>query len=126
PLASITKTPFGLGPNGINLLPSAFVVSAETRSQVPTSCSLSVFCWAGALLGRIASPNAAIVDRRIKLRRFICVPPLKTARAECLFDVDVRCPPQALTRPLKYRTSARPVGRSQINLHHFNVCKEEG
>src|SRR5712692_3721143 len=73
PFASNTLTPFGLAPNRWNLLPSLFVCSHETVVQVPTSWSLSDFCWPTALPGSKANPNAVIADRLRMLRRFIVV-----------------------------------------------------
>src|SRR3989442_3081939 len=65
---SNTNMPLGLGPQRSTLVPS-FCTSADvTNIQVPTSCSLSDFCWAMAWLGSKASPNAEIIRT---LRRFM-------------------------------------------------------
>src|SRR5712691_8352418 len=50
PFPSNMKMPFGLEPQRLLLVPSAFTSSAETKVQVPTICFLSVFpfcCAAG-------------------------------------------------------------------------------
>jgi hypothetical protein len=39
--------------------------------QEPIIASLSDFCWLTAMPGNTASPNAAIAERLIRLRRFI-------------------------------------------------------
>src|SRR2546428_6282323 len=60
--------PFGLGPQRSTLVPS-FCTSADvTNVQVPTSCSLSDFCWAMTWPGSKASPNTQTLRT---LRRFM-------------------------------------------------------
>src|SRR5262245_34350967 len=75
PLASNTRMPFGLGPNSCSFLPSGAVLSLETIVQVPMICSLSVFCWARALPGSMASPNALNTEILNTPRRFIVILP---------------------------------------------------
>src|ERR1043166_6727096 len=42
------RMPFGVSPNGYDFLPSAAVISATTKSQVPTICSFRLFCAAAS------------------------------------------------------------------------------
>src|SRR5438876_11387881 len=65
--------PLGLAPKSCRLGPVGGVASSETSVQVPTSWSLSDFCWATALPGSRASPNAVMAARLRMLRRFIGV-----------------------------------------------------
>src|SRR5437879_4615997 len=57
PFPSNMKMPFGLEPQRLLLVPSAFTSSAETKVQVPTICFLSVFpfCCARAVPATPAS-----------------------------------------------------------------------
>src|SRR5712692_8179961 len=60
--------PFGLGPQRSTLVPSFCTSVDVTNVQVPTSCSLSDFCWATAWPGSKASPNTETIRT---LRRFM-------------------------------------------------------
>src|ERR1043166_8024764 len=42
------RMPFGVSPNGYDFLPSAAVISATTKSQVPTICSFRLICAAAS------------------------------------------------------------------------------
>src|SRR5262245_20254350 len=71
PLASRIRMPFGLAPKSCRLAPSGGVVSLETTTHDPTSCSLSVFCWAIAPPVSAANPNAAMAENVSTLCTFI-------------------------------------------------------
>src|SRR3981081_4451045 len=64
------RMPFGCAPKTVVLFPSAAVLWYETRVHVPTSCSLSVFCWATAWPGSKDRLNAVMtaMPRRLWLR----------------------------------------------------------
>jgi hypothetical protein len=70
--------PLRIGPP--QRLPSASLAVDETKVQVPTSCSLSDFCWPTALPGSTASPNAVIAEILRMLRRFIVFLPVALER----------------------------------------------
>src|SRR4051794_28515909 len=70
PFASNVARPFGFLPQRSDLTPSLVWV-ADTSVQVPTSCSLSDFCWLILLLGNRASPNEVRANRLMMLRRFM-------------------------------------------------------
>src|SRR3954464_15128599 len=72
PFASNIARPLGFGPQRSDLTPSLVLWVADTRAQVPMSCSLSDFCWLIAPLGSKASPTAVSADRLMMLRRFMC------------------------------------------------------
>src|SRR5262245_45929043 len=71
PLASKLSMPFGLVPH--TALPSASLPVDETKAHVPTSCSLSDFCWASALTESKPRPTTVIAttDKSRRLRRFM-------------------------------------------------------
>src|SRR5437660_11374312 len=79
------RRPFGLGPRRSDLAPALSVAMIDTSVQVPTSCSLRVFCWLTAPLGSMTSPSAAIADSLKMLRRFmVFLPGLAHARMRAI------------------------------------------
>ena len=61
---------------GSSFVPFWAVISSETRVQLPTSCCLSVPCWATMLRGSMANPSAAIADNLKKNASSVhCGPP---------------------------------------------------
>src|SRR3990172_6024568 len=68
--------PAALPPHGSNLVPSGLVLTADTNVQVPTSCSLSDFCWATAspVSGTNRSANiVSAANTSHKRRRIVLV-----------------------------------------------------
>src|SRR6516225_7449612 len=62
--------PCGLAPNSCRLSPLGDRFSFETRLQVPTSCSLSVFSWARTALWKPIPPIAVPANTHRTVVRF--------------------------------------------------------
>jgi hypothetical protein len=79
PLVKMSN-PFGSEPNAG--LPSGSFVVLETNVHAPTSCSLSVFCWATASVDDMANANTIMVSAPTILAQFIAPPcPLLSDRS---------------------------------------------
>jgi len=79
------------------LVPSFLTVSTDISDHVPTSCSFSVLCWAIALPGNNARPNAVIADSLRILRRSIVSSRLDDQRARQA-DTHMEAPVDRRTR----------------------------
>src|ERR1700730_7078172 len=65
------RIPFGLAPKSCRLVPFGAVASFEASVQTPTSCSLSVLCWATEPPDIRQKLSAAMTNRLGKLLRAI-------------------------------------------------------
>src|SRR6187397_2918399 len=100
------RSPLGFAPQ--TELPSGFLLELDTNVQVPTSCSLRVFCCAATSPTCKRARTSAVSAAKLIVRKlFMVLPPLAGAgMAHELTKIFARLPPYCNRRTLLLRIDA--------------------